>query len=436
MCSVKAITLTKINLGEINMKRFVKSLALVMVLVFILATPASAYNLLGIKIPKNKTFNMYFHNDYKKAHKELTTLGQQAINDWLSIDNLQGFIQVHPSAYTQNDFPYKDGTNRIYLQADKYDRYLGKAAIWHDGTYVVEADLNINAAHQWTLVEGDPNGMHYYSAMLHELGHLVGLDHSAVPESCMIASLGAGESLSIAEVDKQAFKVIYQQVDTGTEFASFGLASKEEEKKPEIQLSVFKLQPKLTLNDLVDISNLVIVGEAQDSPVELRVESSDGKTVNDYTQYNIKVDKILKNDIDFKGDNLNVRIECREAGNRTICDGLCEGKFSGKHVYFLLKPTTGGRFITHCDYYVLPYSELNVFKFDEEKEVIWNEIGEFSFDKLNCSINSCGERNNHPLELSLEESTAGGLVDFQTYAKMKEEENHYGRVISIKRESE
>ncbi len=76
---------------------------------------------------------------------------------------------------------------------------------------VIEADIRFSTLVNWSVVDVTAAGAYdYYSNSLHELGHVLGLDHTSVAGAVMLPSLRAGQQRRIpAEDDIAGVRALY-----------------------------------------------------------------------------------------------------------------------------------------------------------------------------------------------------------------------------------
>lgn len=87
-----------------------------------------------------------------------------------------------------------DGRNTLgFLDRPDLDRVLGATSLLLDGSTgaLVEADIFFNTRFPWSVApQGEAGRVDVESVVLHELGHFIGLGHSAIGETEMTASGG------------------------------------------------------------------------------------------------------------------------------------------------------------------------------------------------------------------------------------------------------
>lgn len=176
------------------MKRFAARLALVMAVV-VTETPAAAYLKLGtmlngqvVDVTWQQQPIGYFVSDYAGngvSAADLRGALARAAATWSGVDSatvrfeFQGMTAALPEVV--------DGRTTIgFLDRPDLDQVLGVTSFLLDSTTgaIVEADVFFNSRFVWSVsAEGTPGRVDLESVALHELGHLLGLGHSAIGET-------------------------------------------------------------------------------------------------------------------------------------------------------------------------------------------------------------------------------------------------------------
>ncbi len=180
------------------MKRRSRALA-VTVIALVLAVPAGAYLKLGTRVG-NRTESLrwrqfpirYFITDAGVtgvSSQQFQAAVTRAFGTWHAVDNTEtsstfvGFVQARPFV--------EDGANVIgYLSQPGQDRTLAATTFTIDETdgRILESDIYFNTIFPWSTAEaGGTDRYDVESIALHEVGHLLGLSHSALGETELIA---------------------------------------------------------------------------------------------------------------------------------------------------------------------------------------------------------------------------------------------------------
>jgi hypothetical protein len=177
-------------------------------LAFGLAVPLGAYLKLGTRIGSRteslrwRQFPIrYFVSNVAVAgvtSQQFQTAITTAFNTWHAVENTQtsstfvGFVQARPFV--------EDGMNVIgYLSQPGQDRTLAATTFTIDETdgRILESDIYFNTIFPWSTAEaGGTDRYDVQSIALHEIGHLLGLSHSALGETELI---GGGRRVIAAE---------------------------------------------------------------------------------------------------------------------------------------------------------------------------------------------------------------------------------------------
>jgi hypothetical protein len=185
-----------------------RTLTAVAVLALGLAVPAGAYLKLGTRVG-NRTESLrwrqfpirYFVTDASVAGvtaQQFQAAVTRAFGTWHAVESTQtsstfvGFVQARPFV--------EDGANVIgYLSQPGQDRTLAATTFTVDETdgRILESDIYFNTIFPWSTAEaGGTDRYDVESIALHEIGHLLGLSHSALGETELI---GGGRRVIAAE---------------------------------------------------------------------------------------------------------------------------------------------------------------------------------------------------------------------------------------------
>jgi hypothetical protein len=183
-------------------------LVAVVVLALALAVPAGAYLKLGTRVG-NRTESLrwrqfpirYFVTDASVAGvsaQQFQAAVTRAFGTWHAVENTEtsstfvGFVQARPFV--------EDGANVIgYMSQPGQDRTLAATTFTVDETdgRILESDIYFNTIFPWSTAEaGGTDRYDVESIALHEIGHLLGLSHSALGETELI---GGGRRVIAAE---------------------------------------------------------------------------------------------------------------------------------------------------------------------------------------------------------------------------------------------
>lgn len=118
------------------------------------------------------------------------------------------------STHTNTTYPKKNGKNEITKGARGTNNYLMEtyASDWSPGQpiNIYEADIDINTSVPWKN-DGSTDAYDVGNVMTHELGHLLGLDHSTDSLATMRSgsTLGMIDKRTIEEDDEDGIENIY-----------------------------------------------------------------------------------------------------------------------------------------------------------------------------------------------------------------------------------
>ncbi|MCK6529024.1 matrixin family metalloprotease [Myxococcota bacterium] len=123
-----------------------------------------------------------------------------------------------------------DGINTLWWEVSDWaedPEVIAVTAVSHyeDGT-IVDADIAFNGAHfQWAV--GEPGAIDLQSVATHEIGHLLGLDHSDAPGATMAAEYVPGETAprSLTDDDRAGASALYPCPDADCGLPGAGCAT-------------------------------------------------------------------------------------------------------------------------------------------------------------------------------------------------------------------
>ncbi|MCB0357121.1 MAG: matrixin family metalloprotease, partial [Bdellovibrionales bacterium] len=160
---------------------------------------------------KNKSAKMYIHSSVPTKYHQTIRNAAKKWNDEL------GYTVISIEASVGGtSLPSKDGYNIIYWLTDwdsEKKSEQARTTIYWTGSKIYEADIRINAKnHKFSTTPETLNGhVDFYSLLVHEMGHVLGLAH--VPQekqSVMQAYLANGvERRKLTEVDQSSLKCEY-----------------------------------------------------------------------------------------------------------------------------------------------------------------------------------------------------------------------------------
>jgi hypothetical protein len=174
------------------------ALAAALVLAVAIVVPVGAYLKLGTRVGTRteslrwRTFPIrYFITDaavFGVTPQQFQGAVTRAFSTWHAVDNTEtsstfvGFVQARPFV--------EDGANVIgYLSQPGQDRTLAATTFTVDTTdgRILESDIYFNTIFPWSTSDsGTADRYDVESIALHEIGHLLGLSHSALGETELI----------------------------------------------------------------------------------------------------------------------------------------------------------------------------------------------------------------------------------------------------------
>jgi hypothetical protein len=130
----------------------------------------------------------------------------KAFNEWTAVTDAR--VTFQPSGIV-NAQPGKDGQNTVTYVSDlfKDQNFLALTTNWYDDSgHMTEADIQIDPA-------VIPAGYNLQLLVEHEVGHLLGLDHSGVLSSVMYPYVGRGGSALLDSDDRVTIANLYPRGD-------------------------------------------------------------------------------------------------------------------------------------------------------------------------------------------------------------------------------
>jgi hypothetical protein len=116
---------------------------------------------------------------------QLQTAIAQSFDEWGRPENVELFTQF--AGFTTLEPDVRDGQNVLGFQSrPDLDRTLGSTSFQTSTTTgaLISADIFLNTTFQWSVASGGQSGrFDVVSIMTHEIGHLLGLGHSALGET-------------------------------------------------------------------------------------------------------------------------------------------------------------------------------------------------------------------------------------------------------------
>jgi hypothetical protein len=181
------------------MRRLLPRFVLVAVMAAAFTTGAEAYLKLGVRVA-NRTVSLRWNEPIRYfvtnrdapgvAAPTLRTATDTAFSNWASVEGVELSSQF--AGFTGAEPFDDDGLSVIgFQERSDLERTLGATTFTLDTTSgeIVEADIFLNTAFNWsTAAAGTTGRFDVESIMTHEVGHLLGLGHSALGETELLST--------------------------------------------------------------------------------------------------------------------------------------------------------------------------------------------------------------------------------------------------------
>jgi len=139
----------------------------------LVAGAASAYVLMGEKWPTGTNMGFAVNTASAQVSGQLTAV-LNAASSWSGL-NPSGFRMTYQGSTTIVGY-HRDGANTINWLDQGASSTLATTYTWYSGGTILENDIVFNDAQSWSVSGGDYD---VQTVALHEMGHVVGLDHSS-----------------------------------------------------------------------------------------------------------------------------------------------------------------------------------------------------------------------------------------------------------------
>ncbi|MDP9360638.1 MAG: matrixin family metalloprotease [Acidobacteriota bacterium] len=193
-----------------------RNLFLIAIVVVLVAAPAFGATRLtyynnGVLIPvawPDTSFPIRYAIDRRVAQAipQAAAMLDRAGKDWSAIpDTSLGFQSL---GIVDGATAGKDGRNTVSMADDLFadQKFIALTTNWYDDNgRIIEADMQIDPM----AVSG---GYNVQQLVEHEMGHVLGLDHSAVLSSVMYPYVGTGSSAGLDSDDRVAISTAYAKV--------------------------------------------------------------------------------------------------------------------------------------------------------------------------------------------------------------------------------
>ncbi|HSY49043.1 MAG TPA: matrixin family metalloprotease [Thermoanaerobaculia bacterium] len=138
-----------------------------------------------------------------QAIPQIESLLDRAGKDWAAIPDTN--LSFQSLGVVDGAAAGKDGRNTVSMADDLFadQKFIALTTNWYDDSgRILEADIQIDP----TAVSG---GYNLQQLVEHEMGHVLGLDHSAVLSSVMYPYIGTGTTIALDSDDRVAISTAY-----------------------------------------------------------------------------------------------------------------------------------------------------------------------------------------------------------------------------------